>query len=55
MPSVSKKQHRFMAAVAHNAVFAKKVGVPQSVGQEFVAADKRKKARGIAHAMSKHG
>ena len=39
MPSVSPKQHRFMEAVAHNPQFAKKAGVPQSVGQEFVAAD----------------
>lgn len=28
-----------MAAVAHNPAFAKKVGVPQSVGKEFNAAD----------------
>ena len=31
-----------MRAVAHNPAFAKKVGVPQSVGKEFAAADKRK-------------
>jgi hypothetical protein len=35
MPTVSKKQEKFMQAVAHNKSFAKKVGVPQSVGQEF--------------------
>lgn len=35
MPSVSKKQERFMQAVAHNPAFAKKAGVPQSVGKEF--------------------
>ena len=35
MPSVSAKQERFMQAVAHNKAFAKKVGVPQSVGREF--------------------
>jgi hypothetical protein len=29
-----------MAAVAHNPAFAKKVGVPQSVGREFNQADK---------------
>ena len=40
MPSVSKKQHNFMAAVANNPAFAKKAGVPQSVGQEFTKADK---------------
>jgi hypothetical protein len=35
MPAVSKKQEKFMQAVAHNPSFAKKVGVPQSVGREF--------------------
>jgi hypothetical protein len=35
MPAVSEKQKRFMQAVAHNKGFAKKVGVPQSVGSEF--------------------
>jgi hypothetical protein len=43
VPSVSKKQHNFMAAVANNPAFAKKVGVPKSVGQDFAAADKGKK------------
>ena len=43
MPSKSKKQARFMAAVANNPNFAKKAGVPQSVGQEFANADKRNK------------
>ena len=42
MPSTSKKQHRFMEAVAHNPSFAKKAGVPQSVGKEFSTADKGK-------------
>ena len=47
MPSVSKKQHNFMEAVAHNPTFAKKAGVPQSVGKDFSAADKgRKFAKG---------
>lgn len=43
MPSVSKKQHKFMAAVANNPKFAKKVGVPESVGEEFMKADKAKR------------
>ena len=43
MPSTSKKQHNFMAAVANNASFAKKAGVPQSVGKDFADADKGKK------------
>jgi len=42
VPSHSAKQHRFMEAVAHNPSFAKKVGVPQSVGKEFAKADKGK-------------
>jgi hypothetical protein len=40
MPSTSQKQHNFMEAIAHSASFAKKAGVPQSVGKEFSAADK---------------
>jgi hypothetical protein len=43
MPSVSKKQHNFMAAVANNPAFAKKAGVPQSVGKDFSNADKGRK------------
>ena len=45
MPSTSKKQHNFMAAVANNPKFAKKADVPQSVGEDFVAADKVKASR----------
>ena len=43
MPSKSSKQHRFMEAVAHSPSFAKKAGVPQSVGKDFSTADKGKK------------
>jgi hypothetical protein len=42
MPSTSKKQHNFMAAIANSPSFAKKVGVPQSVGKDFSNADKGK-------------
>ena len=35
-----------MEAVAHNPKFAKKVGVPQSVGKEFAKADEGKKFAG---------
>jgi hypothetical protein len=52
MPSSSAKQHRFMEMVAHNPEAAKRVGVPQSVGQDFVQADKGKK---FAKALRKHG
>jgi len=43
VPSTSKKQHNFMAAVANSPSFAKKAGVPQSVGKEFLNADKGRK------------
>lgn len=43
MPSKSPAQHRLMLIAARNAAFAKKVGIPQKVAKEFVAADKRKK------------
>ena len=43
MPSKSSKQARFMRAVAHSPEFAKRVGVPVSVGKEFVRADKGRK------------
>ena len=53
MPSVSKKQHNLMEAVAHNPAFAKKVGIKQSVGKEFASADKGKKFREGGMAESK--
>ena len=40
MPATSKKQKTFMDAVAHNPAFAKKVGVPKSVGKDFSEASK---------------
>jgi hypothetical protein len=66
VPSTSKKQHNFMAAVANNPSFAKKAGVPQSVGQEFTKADKGRKfmkggdtmatkdMKGMPAALAKH-
>ena len=43
-----------MAAVAHNPAFAKKAGVPQSVGKDFSKADKgRKFSKGGNMAESK--
>jgi hypothetical protein len=54
MPSTSKKQHNLMAAVAHSPKFAKKVGIPQSVGEDFMKADKGKQfKRGGEMAESK--
>jgi hypothetical protein len=43
MPSSSAKQRNFMAAIANSPSFAKKVGVPQSVGKDFNEADKGRK------------
>ena len=55
MPSVSKKQHNLMAAVAHNPAFAEKAGIPQSVGKEFVNADKGRKFSEGGRIMAKQG
>ena len=43
MPSRSQAQHNLMAMVAHDPKAAKRLKIPQSVGKEFVAADKGKK------------
>lgn len=43
VPSVSKKQHNLMAMVANDPAAAKRVGIPQSVGEEYAQADKDKK------------
>jgi hypothetical protein len=43
MPSKTAKQANLMAAVAHNPAFAKKVGIPVSVGKDFNKADKGRK------------
>ena len=40
MPSKSPAQARLMAAAAHDPKFAKKVGVRESVAQEYNQADK---------------
>ena len=52
MPSSSKKQHDFMNAVAHSPAFAKKVGVPQSVGKDFSTADKSRKFKEGGNTMA---
>ena len=52
MPSSSKKQHNFMEAIAHSPSFAKKAGVPQSVGKDFAKADKGHKFKGGGMAKS---
>jgi len=53
MPSKSPAQHRLMAAVAHNPEFAKKVGIAQRVGKEFMAADSIRKSM-ILRSWQKH-
>lgn len=45
MPSKTPKQARTMRAAAHDPAFAKKVGIPQTVAREFVAADQAQVAR----------
>lgn len=51
MPSKSKKQRHLVAAVAHDPQFAKKVGIPQQVGKEFMKADmgEEPKKKGQSH------
>ena len=47
MPSTSKKQHNLMAMVANDPAAAKRLGIPQKVGKEFMKADTgRKFAKG---------
>lgn len=41
-PDGTSPQHDLMEAVAHNIQFAKKKGIPQSVGKDYVAADQAK-------------
>lgn len=59
MPSASGKQHRLMELVAHNPQAAKRLGIKQSVGEDFVKADKaegkhfkRKKRKVNPHKMT---
>ena len=46
MPSKTPAQARLMAGVAHDPDFAKKVGIPQSVGMDFNQADMMSHAKG---------
>ena len=43
MPSKSKAQHNLMAMVANDPKAAKRLGIPQSVGRDYVEADKGRK------------
>lgn len=49
MPSQSKAQHNFMEMVAHDPKAAKRVGVPMSVGKDFVSSDKSKGKNALAN------
>jgi hypothetical protein len=58
MPSKSPEQHNFMAAVANNPAFAKKAGVPQSVGAKYMRADRtqsRSSQQTINKPKTQHG
>lgn len=50
MPAKSEKQRKFMAAVANNPEFAKKVDVPKTVGEEYMK-PKKMMAGGMAGGM----
>ena len=43
MPSKTKAQHNLMAMVANDPAAAKRLGIPQKVGKEFMQADKGRK------------
>jgi len=51
MPSKSPKQARTMRAAAHDPGFASKLGIPQGVASEYVAADQQKKGSFTAPKM----
>lgn len=55
MPSKSKAQHNLMEAVAHDPKFARKSGIPQSVGKEFAKADEAKDAFASKRAEQRAG
>ena len=45
MPSKSPRQRRTMAAAAHSAAFARKMGIPMSVAKKFNRADVKAKGK----------
>lgn len=42
MPSESKAQHNMFEMVLHNPKQARKMGIPQQVAADYVAADKKR-------------
>ena len=55
MPSKTQKQARTMAAAAHDAKFARKVGISQNVAKEFNQADKGTKRLSAAMKGKRRG
>jgi hypothetical protein len=53
MPSKTPKQAKTMRAAAHNPKFAKKVGIPQSVAQDFTASDQDPALTVVRDALNK--
>lgn len=41
MPSTSRRQHRAMEGALHNKKIRENLGIPESVAEEYVNADKR--------------
>jgi len=50
MPSLTPKQHRAMMAAAHG---KSNIGIPQSVGKEYVEADKQASLEAIVNPRPK--
>lgn len=55
MPSKSQAQHNLMEMVAHDPKAAKRMGIPQSVGKDYVEADKGKKFAEMLKRVPKRG
>jgi hypothetical protein len=53
MPSKSKAQHNLMAMVAHDPKAAKRLKIPQSVGKDYVEADKARGAKKLPEKVKK--
>jgi hypothetical protein len=55
MPSRSKSQARTMQAAKHNRDFANKMGIPQSMAADYVAADQAKGKKAVAKLPERKG
>jgi hypothetical protein len=53
MPSKSASQKRLMQMVAHDPKAAKRLKIPQSVGKDFVAADKARGGKKLPEKVKK--